>query len=88
MQCLNHLTQLKQLRLELTVDKDVATGTQWEMFLSKRLRGLVTFQFIFKLDDADRLYDVDLESFRSAFWLNHKRWFVVINDFQASDAGE
>ena len=62
----------------------MANGTRWEVFLSKCLPALINFQLKFKLTNGNSLHDVNLESFRSVFSLYDKRWFVVIDDGQAS----
>ncbi|UJR24233.1 hypothetical protein I4U23_027200 [Adineta vaga] len=74
------LTQLKYLNLELmNVSQKVTDGNRWENFLMKYLPNLVNFQFKFQIHTSSDSIDDIIESFRSAFWLEDKRWFVVLN---------
>ncbi len=78
------LTQLKHLNLELGVSQEVANGNQWEKFLTKYLPGLSKFQFKFQfhMTELFGLTNDIIESFRSTFWLEEKRWFVVLTELK------
>ncbi len=70
-QLMMKLPSLKHLELHASGNADLVDGQRWQTITNR----LITFNFIFYLSaDADV---EDLDSFRSAFWLNEKHWFVV-----------
>jgi hypothetical protein len=69
------MPSLKHFQLETDGDVDLIDGQQWESIVSH----LITFNFRFHLLTATENKDV-LNSFRSPFWLDYKRWFVAYDD--------
>jgi hypothetical protein len=70
-QMISNLPRLKHLELVGNFNKDVVDGQRWEMIV----KSLVTFKFQFYL--SVELESHDLDSFRTSFWLEEKRWFVA-----------
>jgi hypothetical protein len=68
---ISNLPRLKHLELVGRFNKDVVDGQRWEM----KVKSLVTFKFVFNL--SVELDSHDLDSFRTSFWLEEKRWFVA-----------
>jgi hypothetical protein len=68
---ISNLPRLKHLELVGNFNKDVVDGQRWEM----TVESLVTFKFVFNL--SVELESHDLDSFRTSFWLEEKRWFVA-----------
>jgi len=68
---ISNLPRLKHLELVGNFNKDVVDGHRWQM----KVKSLVTFKFMFSL--LVELESQDLDSFRSSFWLEEKRWFVA-----------
>jgi hypothetical protein len=65
------LPRLKHLELRANCTTDVVDGERWQM----QVKNLVTFNFKWNL--SNELESEDLESFRTSFWLEEKRWFVA-----------
>lgn len=65
-----NLPRLQHLELIASCYKDVIDGQRWE----KNVKDLVTFKFMFYTYVAR---PQELDSFRTSFWLQHKRWFVA-----------
>ena len=71
--------------LKLIIEKPMLNfifdGSYWENFISNNLLNLVNFEFEFlcKLSPTETVPELDvlLSSFRTNFWLNFKRWFVI-----------
>jgi hypothetical protein len=68
---ISNLPRLKHLELVGNFNKDVVDGQRWEM----KVKSLVTFKFQFDL--LVELESHDLDSFRTSFWLEEKRWFIA-----------
>jgi len=68
---ISNLPRLKHLELVGHFNKDVVDGQRWQL----KAQSLATFKFNFKL--LLPLESHDLDSFRSSFWLEEKRWFVA-----------
>jgi hypothetical protein len=68
---LSNLPRLKYLELVANCNNDVVNGQRWQM----KVKSLVTFKFMFYL--SVQLQSQDLDSFRTSFWLEEKRWFVA-----------
>ncbi|CAF4708014.1 unnamed protein product, partial [Rotaria socialis] len=66
---LPHLVQLKHFELESDLWNSLDDGTRW----ANLTKSLVTFNFKFKI----RFLLENLNSFRTPFWLEEKKWFVV-----------
>lgn len=69
-QILSNLPQLRHLELIAKCNNDVVNGERWQMIL----KSVITFKFMFDLS-AD-LQSEDIDSFRTAFWLGEKCWYV------------
>jgi hypothetical protein len=65
---------LRHLQLVANCNKDVIDGHRWQT----RAKYLITFKFIFDL--SAELEPQDLDSFRTSFWLEEKRWFVAYSN--------
>ena len=65
------LPRLKHLELRADCNNDVVDGERWQM----QVKSLVIFHF--KLHLSDELVSEDLDSFRTSFWVEEKRWFVA-----------
>ena len=74
--CVNKLDHLKRLTIEASGTLDLLDGQRWEEFLVRT--GLVRFHFRFRYKsfDEDQSSSSFLESFRSPFWVEQKRWYV------------
>jgi hypothetical protein len=71
---LSSLPRLKHLELDVSGDADLVDGQRWQTLTS----GLLTFNFMFR--HLPMLESPDLDSFRSPFWLEEKRWFVAYKE--------
>jgi hypothetical protein len=86
---LNFLPKLTHLKLILWTDfsDSVIDGTQWEHFITRNLLYLKRFEFFF--DDLTFLegrtfnFEIYLKSFRSKFWIDEKKWFVMCDFIQS-----
>ena len=67
---MSNLPRLMHLELIASCSRDVIDGQRWE----KNVKDLVTFKFMFYTYVAQLQ---ELDSFRTSFWLDHKRWFVA-----------
>jgi hypothetical protein len=65
------LVNLKRFRIEANTTRDLIDGTQWESIVSH----LTKFDFRFGPFAGHNV--ILLDSFRSPFWLEYKRWWVV-----------
>ena len=65
------LPRLKHLELHADCNNDVVNGERWRM----QVKNLVTFNFKFRL--SAELVSEDLDSFRTSFRVQQKRWFVA-----------
>ena len=70
-QMMAQLPRLRHLELISRCDNDVIDGTRWEAW-AKDLR---TFKFSFHT--AGIIQPQQMDSFRTPFWLDHKKWFVA-----------
>ncbi|CAF0984471.1 unnamed protein product [Rotaria magnacalcarata] len=68
----------RNLKDDIEDTKDIIDGNQWKYLVSH----LQTFNFRFCL--AERLDKQILDSFRSSFWLEQKKWFVSYDDLESS----
>ncbi|UJR16939.1 hypothetical protein I4U23_003837 [Adineta vaga] len=68
-------------RLQLNGNGNFLDGHRWEKFIAKHLPLLNKFQFCFNENRVKQWDFPDMqsiiESFRTIFWLNTKRWFVT-----------
>ena len=74
-QMMFNLPRLRHLDLVSDCTNDVTDGQRWESIA----KNLLTFIFSFTLDvyiESER----QLDSFRTSFWLDEKRWFVAYMD--------
>jgi hypothetical protein len=69
---------IKHLNLDIEESTDIIDGNQWKYAVSH----LRTFDFRFYLSEIPAKQI--LESFRTPFWLEQKRWFVAFDDCQSS----
>ena len=69
-QMMSNLPRLRHLELVSHCDNDVIDGHRWH----KKVNKLDTFNFMFHI--SDELQSEQLDSFRTPFWLNEKRWYV------------
>ena len=72
---LTNLPALKYFEILAMGSMDLFDGNRWKIVT----RSLRTFNFRFSAQT--RLFDDVLQSFRTAFWLQEKRWFVAYQDF-------
>jgi hypothetical protein len=68
---------LKYLTLIAIGQLDLFDGKQWEKFVRKTR--IMKFNFKFLLSQNIILNENILESFRSSFWLEEKRWYVALS---------
>ena len=75
---LDTLSKLKQLeiRCRTSTDELLLDGHQWEIFLSKSFPHLSKFDFYFKYLSQRNL---SLNTFRTQFWLEEKKWFLALS---------
>lgn len=73
---MSNLPRLRHLTLFSSCDKDVVNGHHWERIV----RNLLTFTF--KFSTYQEIESEQLNSFRTSFWLDQKRWFVAYIDGQ------
>lgn len=66
---------LKHLQLITLVRSDALDGDRWENFVDH----LLTFNFIFQMDSTDA-HPNRIESFRTPFWIEKKKWFISYYD--------
>ena len=71
---MSNLPRLRHLELVSHCDNDVIDGHRWH----KKVNKLDTFNFMFYI--SDELQSRKLDSFRTPFWLNKKRWYVAYTD--------
>ena len=58
-------------------DPSIVNGKKWEEFVQRTLFDLETFRFSFTFNcGVSKKAEEFIESFRSPFWLEEKRWFV------------
>jgi hypothetical protein len=62
--------RLKHLELRAKCDVHLANGNLWEIFV----KTLITFKFIFNVELAS--IEEILDTFRTSFWLEKKRWLI------------
>lgn len=68
---MSNLPRLKHLQLIAHCHDDIIDGPRWQ----RKVKTLDTFKFIFYI--SPRVPSRQLDSFRTAFWLQAKRWFVA-----------
>jgi hypothetical protein len=68
---MSNLPTLKHLELYANGNDDLVDGHRWQTAAQR----LITFNFTFSL--SINLVDLDLDSYRTSFWLNEKHWFVA-----------
>ncbi|CAF3348580.1 unnamed protein product, partial [Rotaria sp. Silwood2] len=71
---LPNLPYLTDLELCVHSRNDFIDGHRWQLLTS----GLKTFNFNFQIVSDQQ--EVNLESFRSAFWLEEKYWYVAYDN--------
>ena len=77
---LSAMPRLRHLQIDLQCDGDLLDGRRWEEIVSHLVR--FDFRFRFRLPfpfEANLSPLAVLDSFRSSFWLDRKRWFVASN---------
>jgi hypothetical protein len=75
--------------LQINGGTNLVDGSRWEQFIQKKLLKLNQFQFALcghTVDIYEDLVDIEslINSFRTPFWLENKRWFVVCYYFKDS----
>jgi hypothetical protein len=67
--------------LKLIGGENMLDGKRWEQFIEINLPQLDKFEFFFKEWNTIKQTSADLEliiaSFRTPFWIEHKKWFVI-----------
>jgi len=67
--------------LKLIGGKNMLDGKRWEQFIEINLPHLDKFEFYFVECSSIKKTEADLEliiaSFRTPFWIEHKKWFVI-----------
>lgn len=90
---INNVEQLLLLTPALVYLKLIGTGNfldgnRWEQFIQKNLSLLNKFDFLFDeiLDGEEDFPDIEsiITSFRTTFWLENKKWFVICEFTMAS----
>jgi hypothetical protein len=76
-QFLSKMPHLKHLTIKGKGNMDLVDGLKWQPVVFH----LTTFNFDFKI--ASQIDNDLLETFRSAFWLVEKRWFIVYDKQQS-----
>ncbi|CAF5017053.1 unnamed protein product, partial [Rotaria sp. Silwood1] len=84
---LSTMYRLKYLTLilnqPLTVDNNILNGMQWKSFLSTSFIFLKIFNFKFSIQQAsEQNIRSLLNTFKSQWWLEEKRWFVEYDTYQ------
>ncbi len=74
---LSKMPNLTHFELDTEGSTDLIDGQQWELLVSH----LIIFDFRIHLLDSIRNFSEENihQSFRSLFWLEHKRWFVAFD---------
>ncbi|CAF4541465.1 unnamed protein product [Rotaria sp. Silwood2] len=83
---LNHFPQLKNFSLVthgFTHDIQFCDGEKWEKLIQKSLPCLTSFCLYlkFKNFNLDISPTLIVDRFRSSFWINAKKWYVICNKF-------
>ena len=80
---MNCFPNLNFFEIECRSDLDLCDGYQWELLIKNHLPYLKIFHFKFQLKSTiilNKLQSEDiLRSYSTGFWLNEKRWFIVID---------
>jgi hypothetical protein len=72
---LSLMTRLTHLTLHIDkANSDLINGHTWIPLLTK----IIVFQFMFGISKKD---NVDLDSFRTPFWLEEKKWYVTYDQW-------
>ncbi|CAF3092553.1 unnamed protein product [Rotaria sp. Silwood2] len=72
---LSPMTRLTHLTLNIDdVESDMINGHAWIPLLTR----IIIFQFAFSISNKN---DVDLDSFRTRFWLEEKKWYVTFDQW-------
>ncbi|CAF1095891.1 unnamed protein product [Adineta steineri] len=81
---LDTLSKLKHLQIKCNTSTDelIFNGDQWKIFLSQSFSYLIKFDFCFKYSYKKSL---SLNTFRTQFWLEDKKWFVALCHCQYSN---
>ncbi|CAF1506458.1 unnamed protein product [Adineta ricciae] len=81
---LNTLKYLKQLEIKIYNCNDplFLNGNQWERFIRNAFPYLSKFDFICHIPDEKNL---SLDSFRTRFWFEEKKWFVALTKYKKFD---
>ncbi|CAM4802575.1 unnamed protein product [Rotaria magnacalcarata] len=60
-------------------------GFSWEQFIKINISSLAKFEFFFSyaFENNSTMFNIDylVDSFRTSFWLNEKRWFIICDYF-------
>ncbi|CAF3307220.1 unnamed protein product [Rotaria sp. Silwood2] len=72
---LSPMTRLTHLCLNIfNVESDMINGHAWIPLLTR----IIIFQFVFSISNK---VDVNLDSFRTRFWLEEKKWYVTFDQW-------
>jgi hypothetical protein len=75
MECLlSNRFYLKYLELRVKGNNDLTEGQRWQLLTTSLI------EFNFKINVDLQFIEVALDSFRTSFWLEEKRWFVAYED--------
>ena len=75
--CVKKLDHLKRLTIQASGTLDLLDGQRWEQFIVRTALVRFHFKFRYKSFDEDQSSSSSfLESFRSPFWVEQKRWYV------------
>jgi hypothetical protein len=75
---LSPMTHLTHLTLDICkVESNLINGYTWIPLLTR----ITVFQFVFAISQRD---NVDLDSFRTQFWLEEKKWYVTLDQWVGS----
>ncbi|CAF1079879.1 unnamed protein product [Rotaria sordida] len=83
---LKYFPQLKNLSLvthEFTHDIQFYDGEKWEELIQTALPCLISFRLYLKSKrfTSDISLTVIIDKFRSSFWINEKKWYIVCDKF-------
>jgi hypothetical protein len=83
---LNHFPQLRKLSLatqRFTHDVRFYDGQKWEQLIQTSLPRLTSFRLYIFLEKngSDPFLHTIVDLFRTSFWLNEKKWYIVCDKF-------
>ncbi len=72
---LSSMIRLTHLTLDIdNTESDLINGHTWIPLLTR----IIVFQFVFRISRND---NIDLDSFRTQFWLEEKKWYVTFDQW-------